>query len=491
MNRVVAQTLGLAILCSRALAQATGAESLAPFWEAADTQRADIIMLGDSNQLYAYDGWEDGWHRQCAERFGIYATGLMSAGENVGLTAGVGSYCNVSALGANSTFQYSGAPALMSLEMSNDLAPMNYLYMPPGVSRWAAYNNGLIIRTSHAMGVDGPLRFIFTYGTFDQSGGTFRPCIRLDQYPYTILARGPDISTGGGLGLHEFSLDLPAGHRQGSIGMRFSEPGGPELRGPLFFSWMRCEGTHRPQGVAVHTLMGIGGGTAWEAAAALINTPLETLSAYLSRTTRLQTGDHHVLVRICFGVNDQEESRTSLGPAAVWPGTAPDAYADNLVAAMNRIEAAWIAAGEDPTSLYFLLTPSHPVQSPDSPRLVQYRQAAETLAASRPRCAAVRLDLLTTYAEMQSQGWYHTPTDVVHLSPTGYTALAIRELELLTPSPPCIADFDKSGGIDGADVEAFFSAFELGGSDADVNHNGGVEGSDVEAFFTAWQAGDC
>jgi hypothetical protein len=55
----------------------------------------------------------------------------------------------------------------------------------------------------------------------------------------------------------------------------------------------------------------------------------------------------------------------------------------------------------------------------------------------------------------------------------------------------CIADFNEDGGIDGADVSAFFAAWESGDSSADANRDGGVDGSDTEAFFAAWEAGGC
>ncbi|MBL9002106.1 MAG: hypothetical protein JNK25_13320 [Phycisphaerae bacterium] len=51
------------------------------------------------------------------------------------------------------------------------------------------------------------------------------------------------------------------------------------------------------------------------------------------------------------------------------------------------------------------------------------------------------------------------------------------------------ADFNADGGIDGADVEAFFLAWEFG--DADVNLDGGTDGADVEMFFCWWQSGGC
>jgi spore coat protein A len=56
---------------------------------------------------------------------------------------------------------------------------------------------------------------------------------------------------------------------------------------------------------------------------------------------------------------------------------------------------------------------------------------------------------------------------------------------------PCPADFNQDGGVDGADVEAFFDAWESGAPSADVNQDGGIDGSDVETFFAAWEAGGC
>ncbi|MBX3383258.1 MAG: hypothetical protein KF864_07095 [Phycisphaeraceae bacterium] len=55
----------------------------------------------------------------------------------------------------------------------------------------------------------------------------------------------------------------------------------------------------------------------------------------------------------------------------------------------------------------------------------------------------------------------------------------------------CAADFNQDGGIDGADVEAFYDAWETGACDADVNLDGGIDGGDVEYFFGLWEAGGC
>jgi hypothetical protein len=54
----------------------------------------------------------------------------------------------------------------------------------------------------------------------------------------------------------------------------------------------------------------------------------------------------------------------------------------------------------------------------------------------------------------------------------------------------CVADQNCDGGVDGADIEAFFITFAAGSPAADVNNDGGVDGSDVEAFYRVWTSGD-
>jgi hypothetical protein len=57
--------------------------------------------------------------------------------------------------------------------------------------------------------------------------------------------------------------------------------------------------------------------------------------------------------------------------------------------------------------------------------------------------------------------------------------------------PPCPADFNQDGGVDGLDVASFFAAWQVGDTNADVNQDGGVDGMDVQAFFVVWEAGGC
>ena len=77
------------------------------------------------------------------------------------------------------------------------------------------------------------------------------------------------------------------------------------------------------------------------------------------------------------------------------------------------------------------------------------------------------------------------------LQAQGANSWAFIQRHLSPPDPACPADFNRDGGVDGADVEAFFAAWEAAEPDADVNQDGGIDGGDVGGFFEAWQAGGC
>lgn len=79
-------------------------------------------------------------------------------------------------------------------------------------------------------------------------------------------------------------------------------------------------------------------------------------------------------------------------------------------------------------------------------------------------------------------------------NPSGFESMSTSYTFSLTidaQSPLCPADFNQDGGIDGSDVDAFFTAWESGDPSADTNSDGGVDGADVEAFFAVWEAGGC
>ncbi len=71
------------------------------------------------------------------------------------------------------------------------------------------------------------------------------------------------------------------------------------------------------------------------------------------------------------------------------------------------------------------------------------------------------------------------------------TVIAWRPKLIVRFERACAADFNQDGGVDGADVDAFFAAWEAGSAPADVNQDGGIDGADMGAFFEAWEAGGC
>ncbi len=56
-------------------------------------------------------------------------------------------------------------------------------------------------------------------------------------------------------------------------------------------------------------------------------------------------------------------------------------------------------------------------------------------------------------------------------------------------SDGCYADYDSNGGIDGDDVIAFFTEWDLSSNCADVDGSQGVDGDDIILFFSVWDAG--
>jgi hypothetical protein len=83
--------------------------------------------------------------------------------------------------------------------------------------------------------------------------------------------------------------------------------------------------------------------------------------------------------------------------------------------------------------------------------------------------------------------------DAMTMRPSGIAELDITNQRIVMPGTgnPCPADFNQDGGVDGGDIDAFFTAWEAGDAAADVNYDGGVDGEDVSTFFFAWENGGC
>lgn len=68
---------------------------------------------------------------------------------------------------------------------------------------------------------------------------------------------------------------------------------------------------------------------------------------------------------------------------------------------------------------------------------------------------------------------------------------ALLRVPIASACPSCPADYDENGGVDGADLAAFFAEYEAGEGCADVDANGGIDGSDLATFFLMYESGGC
>lgn len=491
-----------AMVLSACVAVATGQpavvnrEAIRPFFEKLVSGRADVVCIGDSNQLQIGLGWDYGWHLALGRRYGMYATGLASLGEGEGYGAGVGHGFASYSTRSSGQFDYSGAPIDLHSFLNNPpslLGPLNYVYVPEG----RVVPGGVLCGVSHspicAVSVNNPLRYHFTYGLFAGSGlGSFRPYLRRDSAPFTTLVEGPMLTTressSGGPRVVSGSIDLDRGRRSYPIGLRFAGPS-EFITGPFLAYYARCEDRSAARGCSIHTLYAVGSQSARDMAGALIASSDDSLSLFFTKVRELQDEPRRVLVRINTALNDRAENLPSIN--GITPGNSAAAHEDNLRAIIARITGIWSLHDWDPEELYFLLTPSHPVSLPDEPALIAFRQRAESVALSTPRAAVVRLDLLTDAPEMLSNVWYaQNGFDRNHLTPAAYEALSEREVLALI-ALACRADFNGDGGIDGADVDAYFAAWRTGDALTDMNEDGGVDGADVERFYELWEAAEC
>lgn len=471
------------------------AAALAPFFERARDARVDVVAIGDSNQAYGGIGWDHGWTLALSERFGLYATGLLSAGENAGNGSGLGYTYQGFSTFSTGAFDYSGAPAVLDnlLPGSSPVPPLNYLYLPEGESNGGFLNTGVFTEAGSPLDTNAALRFHLVSAEFAGVGpGSCQLSIRLQQPPYSHLVSGPATSTrAADYGARDVTLDLPAAPRNAALNFRPS-PWGTNLVGPFLAYYMRVENLDRDLGVSFHTLYANGGQSARDMAAALLSASDEQLSLYFSRVRALQAAPRAVLVRVNTGLNDRNETLVSLGPAAVTDADSAAAFSDNMTAIFARIEAIWSLNGWPPEELYYLISVSHPVSTPDDAELVSYREAAEALAVSHPRTAATRFDRLTDSSEMLTNGWYQAGGgDRNHLTLAAFVALSRREVDAARPLP-CRGDANDDSQVNFSDVTAILTAFNQcaplpGQGDADGDRL--VRFADITAVLTAWETG--
>lgn len=471
------------------------ARAMLPWVQKAQSGRADVVGLGDSNQIHRSDGWDHGWTRALSLKFGLYSTQILSPGENRGAGAGAGyTFSTMTAL-PSTDLQVGGVTQGLDVFMASGdlLVPLNYLYLPLGKTASSATNQGLYIERASPLDVNGALRFRVVHGVFgDGQNGTFQLAAKLAEPPWATIQASGVIGTGAeSAGLAVSTLDLPAGQRNSALNFRFAPDGSP-MTGPFVAFLMRAENVGRSSGAAFHTLYYKGLQSARDMAEALQAASDQYLSMYFGEVRALQGSPVRVMVRLNCGVNDRNEPLESLGPMHVLPGFSPAAFSDNLDAIMIRLRGIWALNGWDQGELSFLITVTHPIAAPEDPQLVEFRAVADALASKRDSVAVAHLERLTSVQEILANGWYPlSGFDRNHLYTPGYETLSVRELDAVISSA-CVADADLNGTVDTEDLVILLGQF---GSvlprwtGADTDGNGVIETVDLVNVLGVFGAG--
>jgi hypothetical protein len=401
------------------------------------TGRVDIKGLGDSNQLFGGHGWDDGIQYALATLgYPMWATGLVSQNENGGNGAGQGyEYGRSGSLIGATT----GAPAALDAFLNKgagSLFPASYTYLASGTTA----NNlpsGLILAAACPIDTSAALEFDFWEGTFGAGSGQTGISARIEESPFTSIASQAPISSNTGVeGMRRRTLAIAAdaGRAGKPIAARplvFNSSG---ITGPFFMTYMRFRRPARTTGWAYSTLNARGGQSARTMAYDLQQASDATLTHFFGIQRADQAGSANGLrtniIWINEGLNDRNETLTSVGPAAIADGDSPEAFVDNHRAIIDRINYIYDLNGWPRNEIFPVFMPSHPVSHPDDAELLAYRDALEAYVQTVPRAQYINLQRLTTAAEMLSRGAYQSGgSDRNHLTQVaGYRWLALLAL---------------------------------------------------------------
>lgn len=443
--------------------------------------RVDVVRIGDSNEnkgdantntTNAYNpsgtawGWNHGFaHALHRMGFPCYGSGFASPFDNGGNGTHEGYSGHVSPVAAGEAdADFTGRhathaalvpggggppllgcptlyPWLRTTNVTMGGTPRGqYLY---GQAFWGGVGASVGIRSP--LPLHQSLRLHVVHGRYPSGGGSVSCGARIDESPFTAATLGTidfnNNPNGSGypswLGRHHFDYTPPANNRAIVIGMVCRN--GQQFTAPgliLFQSWEVVSRTH---GWRQHQLISYGGQSLRVHASILQALSDEYLTAYFLAMRESQAanpGGRRIVIEINDGLNDQNDSTNSVGPAPA-PSNTGAGFADNIEAVRQRLLAVWALNSWDGAELFFVVTVSHRVSEPDAAALVTFRTAAKAYAAATPRVVAIDWTEIVTQAEMDepdvvggnAQGLYINnggSPDLNHLTRNGYETLAFK-----------------------------------------------------------------
>lgn len=416
-------------------------------------RRIDILAIGDSNQAFGGIGWDHGMQFALSKKYGLYATGILTTGENGGAGQALGYYAAGGDRDAAAV--ETGAPTILDDYMDGNLFPQNYSYLAAG-SFVQGYGLFLI-----APGDEDPFDVLnsdfkihYCYGTFDTGVGSFTPGIRLEVSPWTNYVTGSPVSTNTGVqGIAYTSLNSGVGPRPNQIACRFGHVG-TTVTAPYISYFWRAEIEARTTGISYSSIFSEGGQSMYDMAAAFIAASDNSVWLQLYEARRLQESAGYtpkVVVMVNTGINDRNETGSpSLGPGGFVDADSPEAYVDNFRALVARVESVWNANFSD-GEIYWMVIPSHPISNPDDAELITYRTAIEAYAATVRNIDMVNILDLVEFYEISRNGW-DDGGGPEHLTELGYENISriildesIRKPKALDIIETALVDLHEDG----------------------------------------------
>lgn len=400
---------------------------LIPFIDLIGTRRIDVAGVGDSNQMLGGYGWDSGVPKALITEGNVpYQTPLFGYTENnnngsgSGYLTSVGSGTNIPIVAfppqyAKYAFTLGNADEYISPTLQGIYSASGDVY-----PKRVFYNNFM-------QGV-GTARY---HGRIGQtaSSGSWRGRTRLEQSPFTTIYSSPsDVAFETGSDLYDVSFDTTSVDFSLPYSSSLGGSGTIDVSGEFFGLFQKVEHVENTTGFGFTTIVYRGGVSSRVVASALQFTHIDAIKEILFNMVRHQIGDKVLMIRICEGMNDRNDSDNSVGQNPA-PSNTTAGFKDNVLAIMVIYKTAWMALGYDLNNLYFLLTPSHQPDMSDT--IAPFRTACSELADEEPNTGYYNFAKDFTYTDMSTNGYYFPGEESgsAHLSTTGYDALALKEIQ--------------------------------------------------------------
>ncbi len=443
------------------------------FYRAARDRRVSMLLITDSNGINADGpgayGYVYGLHDAAFEdaEYECWATGLFS-----------GSFTQ----SANPVFTVSaGSPVSIGDPVVSGFASAyrgtgsvngNYYSVRNGFSAGAMASAGI----RSVQGYQAPSWFRWdefpltvhftTFLSAAAGNGTLQLQLAQDEEPILI---GPKIATNDGDEdtVVDAAIEAEAGELPRGLGQRLALVS-KGITGQAVWNYIIPEAPDRRTGFHISQLWVESGGRAVDAASDLASASPEHIDKVFERLSTVQDEDEPMLiVQLVVGGND-------------WGNVSGPASVTNAIESMRaRCEDAWLAAGNTPESIVFLLVGYHPrAEHPN----YGFRDELREYALETPRVAFYDPAAEFSIRDMINGGYSDnnvTGSDA-HMSDAGYRALALRQLGVIEEAGrPSASDLNLDGRVDSADLGLIIATFGAPYGFADLNDDGVVNAPDL------------